>query len=77
MPNDTARSETTISPPAADIPADSLHGIPVDLRRALMQWWHAHHHGGRADEAAAAETLCEAISPRIAGFREIEHGKRA
>jgi hypothetical protein len=59
-----------------DIPADDLRDIPADLRRALMQWWRAHHHGTAHEERDAEEALCEAIAPRIAGFRELEYGKR-
>lgn len=62
--------------PPEDIPADALRDIPRDLRLALMIWWQAHHHGSSQEERAAEETLCEAISPRIAGFRELEYGKR-
>ena len=68
--------QPTVAPPAADIPADELRSIPRDLRLALMAWWRAHHHGSVREEAEAAETLCEAIGPRIAGLREIEHGKQ-
>lgn len=59
-----------------DIPTDALRSIPRDLRMALMIWWRAHHHGSRQERRDAEETLCEAISPRIVGFREIEYGGR-
>lgn len=68
--------ETTAIPPAEDVSADALRDIPRDLRLALMIWWRAHHHGGLQEQIEAEATLCAAINPRIAGFRELEHGKR-
>jgi hypothetical protein len=67
-----AKPQTT--PP--DHTVEQVAVIPEDLRMALMIWWTAHHHGSQQEEQDAAETLCEAISPRISAMREMAYGKR-